>query len=77
MAARCRSLRNELVDEALGVNPAQAVLADTELPGVVADDNRVLQQPPMATAPHSAPSVAIRTGSGVTFISPMSNRLES
>ena len=30
---------NELVDEALGVNPAQGVVADAELPGVVGEDD--------------------------------------
>ena len=34
----------ELVDEALGMNPAQAVLAELELTGIVADDDRVGQQ---------------------------------
>jgi hypothetical protein len=34
----------ELVNEALGMDPAQAVLADIELTGVVADDNGVGQK---------------------------------
>ena len=58
--------RIELVDQPLGVHPAQAVRADGELAGVVADDHRVGQQPVRLTLPHSAPSVAIRPGSGVT-----------
>ena len=30
---------NELVDEALGVNPTQSVVADAELPGVIGEDD--------------------------------------
>jgi hypothetical protein len=30
---------NELVDETLGVNPAQSVVADTELSGAVGEDD--------------------------------------
>src|SRR5271157_5931115 len=58
--------RLQLVHQAFGVDPAQAVLADVELPGVVADDDRIGTGNHAFTAPHSAPSVATRTGSGVT-----------
>ncbi len=34
----------ELVNEALGMDPAQAVRADVELPGVVTDDDGVGQE---------------------------------
>ena len=34
----------ELMDEALGMDPAQGVLADIELAGIVADDHRLGQQ---------------------------------
>ena len=34
----------ELVNEALGMDPAQAVRADVELPGVIADDDGVGQE---------------------------------
>src|SRR5271163_614094 len=34
----------ELVNQALGMNPAQAVLANIELPGIVADDYTVAQK---------------------------------
>ena len=56
----------ELVHQPLGMDPAQRVLADVELPGIVADDDRLAQEAVRLTAPHSAPSVATRTGSGVT-----------
>src|SRR5271169_4557132 len=57
----------ELVNQALGMNPAQAVLANIELPGIVTDDYAVAQKAGAWTLPHSAPSVAISTGSGLTF----------
>ncbi len=34
----------ELVDEALGMHPAQGMQADGELAGIVADDHRLGQQ---------------------------------
>jgi hypothetical protein len=34
----------ELVNQALGMNPAQAMLADLELSGVVADDHALAQE---------------------------------
>src|SRR5208283_3783601 len=34
---------NELVDEALGVNPTERVVADVELPGVVGQDDGVCE----------------------------------
>ena len=37
--------RLQLVHQALGVDPAQRVLADVELPGVVADHDRLAQEP--------------------------------
>ena len=36
--------RIEFVNQTLGMDPAQAVLADVELAGVVADNNRVSRQ---------------------------------
>ena len=43
----------ELVDEALGVHPAQRVPVERELAGVVGEDHRVGQQPVgLDAAPH-------------------------
>jgi hypothetical protein len=35
----------ELMDQPLGMDPAQAVATDIELTGIVADDDGVLEQP--------------------------------
>ena len=43
---------------------AQCVRSDVELAGIVADDDGLEQQAVRWMLPHSAPSVAIRTGSG-------------
>ena len=56
----------ELVHQPLRMHPAQRMLADVKLAGIVADDDRLAEKPVIVTAPHSAPSVAISTGSGVT-----------
>ena len=53
------------MDEPLGVNPIQGVVADAELAGVVADD--AADRPSASIAPNSAASLATRTGLGVTF----------
>src|SRR5271166_3508889 len=46
----------ELVNETLGMNPAQAMLADIELTGVVTDDHRVRQK---AMRLNAAPQVSL------------------
>ena len=46
---------DQLVDEPLGVDPAQRVRADVELAGVVADDDGILEQ---AMGDHAAPQRA-------------------
>ena len=48
--------RLQLVNQALGVDPAQRVVADVELPGVVADHDRLAQEPVCA---HRAPQRAL------------------
>ena len=49
---------DELVDEALGVDPAERVIAEAELAGVVGDDDRARPSGPSASmAPHSAASL--------------------
>src|SRR5258707_3406410 len=50
----------ELVDEALGMDPAQAVLADIKLTGVVTDDDGVGQKAMGLDAAHKAPSLTVR-----------------
>ena len=64
----------ELVNEALGMDPAQAMRADVELPGVIADDDGVGQEAIDLTLPHKAPSVATMTGSGLTSRAEMPRR---
>ncbi len=46
----------QLVHQALGMDPAQGMLADVELPGVVAEDNRVAQEP---VGVHRSPQCAL------------------
>ena len=53
----------ELVDKALGVDPTRRVVGNVELAGAVGDDDRAIQQPLAVIEP---PSVATRTGSGMT-----------
>src|SRR5271166_5783936 len=48
--------RLQLVHQALGMDPAQAMLADIELPGVVADDDRLVQEPVVG---HGTPQRAL------------------
>lgn len=50
------SERLQLMDQTLGVDPAQRVLTDVELPGVVADHDRLAQEPVCA---HRAPQRAL------------------
>jgi hypothetical protein len=57
----------ELVNQALGMNPAQAVLANIELPSIVADDYTVAQK---AVGLDAAPQRTFgddQHGSGLTF----------
>src|ERR1700691_3555138 len=54
--------RIEFVNQPFVMDPAQAVLTNVELAGVVADNNRVGQKTMRFDAAHRAPSVAIRTG---------------
>lgn len=54
----------EPVNEALGMNPAERMLADLELSGIVADDDGVLDVTMGFDAPHRAPSVATITEPG-------------
>ena len=55
---------NKLMDEALGVDPAERVIAEAELAGVVGDDDGMSDRPSASMAPHSAASLVARTGSG-------------
>ena len=48
---------DELVDETLGVNPAQRVVADAELPGVIGDDDGAAEQ---ILGPDRAPQRRLR-----------------
>src|SRR3982074_1218772 len=50
------SERLQLMAQTLGVDPAQRVLTDVELPGVVADHDRLAQEPVCA---HRAPQRAL------------------
>ena len=59
------------MDEALGVNPAQRMVADAKLAGVVGDDDGLPNKPSASIAPVSAASLVTRTGSGVTLRSAM------
>jgi hypothetical protein len=47
------------------------MLTDNELAGVVADNHRVTQKAMCLDAAHSAPSVAVCTGSGLTVSAAM------
>ena len=58
------------------MDPAQRVMADVELAGVVADDHRALNKPCDITLPHSAPSVAILGASGRTSRAANSEAIE-
>ena len=53
------------------MDPAQGVLSDIELAGVIADDDGIGQKGMLLDAAPNAPSVAIVTGSGVTFSAEM------
>ena len=56
----------ELMHQSLCVDPTQRMSANVELTGIIADDDGVAQEAVGMMLPHSAPSVAICTGSGVT-----------
>jgi hypothetical protein len=58
--------RVELMHRPLGMNPAQCMLSDIELSGIIAEHDSVAEEFMRLDAPHRAPSVATRTGSGVT-----------
>jgi hypothetical protein len=64
----------ELMDQPLGMDPAQSVPVDGELAGVIGQDGGVGQEAVALILPQSAPSVAIRTGSGVTLSAVMPSR---
>lgn len=60
--------RVQLMHQAFGVDPAQGVPADIKLAGIIAPASSLMmtvsgRKPCALTLPHSAPSVAIRTGS--------------
>jgi hypothetical protein len=58
----------EFVDKTFGMDPAQAMLTDVELTGVVADDHGVGEQTMrLDSAPQSALGGDLRTGSGLTL----------
>jgi hypothetical protein len=67
---RSCSWRDELTDEALGVDPTEPVIADAEL---ASSETMTawLSRPAASIAPHSAASLVARTGSGVTLSSAM------
>ncbi|BAB54435.1 hypothetical protein [Mesorhizobium japonicum] len=50
------------MDEPLGVDPAQRMLANAELAGIIGYDDGIGEKPWWRIAPHIAPSVAILTG---------------
>ncbi len=54
------------MNQPLGMDRAQAVLADVELTGIIADDHDVGQEAVRLDLPHSVASVAISIGSGLT-----------
>src|SRR5690349_1412550 len=56
----------QLMHQPLGMDPAEGMVTDVELASVVTDDHRLVEEAMRGHRPHSAPSVATRTGSGVT-----------
>ena len=56
----------QLMHQPFRVNPAQRVPADVELSGIIAQHHGVAEEFVRLNAAPQAPSVATRTGSGVT-----------
>jgi hypothetical protein len=64
---RLSSVKASSLEPGARNEPAQAMLADIELTGVVADDHGVGGKPCASTVPHSAASVASIRGAGSTL----------
>jgi hypothetical protein len=54
----------ELVDQSLGVNPAQGVVADVELASIIADNDSVVEEPMGACCACGATGLTVEPNSG-------------